>query len=472
MIKRGGTVNFKHVFTSERPGKVEDYFNIQKTQLGEGSYGHVYKGTDKSTGAARAIKSVGLKNASETEKIERELAIQQSLDHPHIVKMFEVFKDAKRYYLVMELCTGGELFDRIIEKVEKSPDGTAFNERDCVDYMSQILGAMQYLHTNEYVHRDIKPENFLLESPDAHAAIKIIDFGLAKHFKAGDPPMKTKAGTPYYVAPQVLAGSYDEKCDIWSCGVIMYILLCGFPPFFGDTDADILRMVKKGQFDFPSPEWDKISKGAKDLIKKMLTLDPAARPSAASLISDERWLIEKAPEAPVGAIDARFSDKLKGFSSMSKLKKLALTVVAQQFDQTKIKDLKDTFTALDKNKDGTLSMQEIHEGFTRMGLEFTTELEQSLRRADTDGSGNIDYTEFIAATLDTRHYLKDEVLWSAFRTFDLNGDGKIDRSELRIILNDDKLRKMDAEIEAMLKDGDIDGDGEIDFDEFKALMKK
>merc|ERR1719291_1124996 len=142
--------------------------------------------------------------------------------------------------------------------------------------MRQIMRAIHYLHKNNFVHRDIKPENFLLQHDGGDAEIKVIDFGLAKTYEVGsDDRMRTKAGTPYYVAPQVLAGSYDEKCDIWSCGVIAYILLCGYPPFYGDQDKDILKMVKKGEFEFPSPDWDDRSPESKDLITKMLTMDPA-----------------------------------------------------------------------------------------------------------------------------------------------------------------------------------------------------
>merc|ERR1719284_1866395 len=143
--------------------------------------------------------------------------------------------------------------------------------------MTQIMGAINYMHDNGYVHRDIKPENFLMQNKTKEAEIKVIDFGLAKDNSDGKE-MTTKAGTPYYVAPQVLAGKYDEKCDIWSCGVIAYILLCGYPPFFGDTDPEILKRVKVGKFDFPSPDWDDISKDGKDFITQMLTRDAAKRP--------------------------------------------------------------------------------------------------------------------------------------------------------------------------------------------------
>eukprot|EP00930_Biecheleria_cincta_P018147 TRINITY_DN1422_c0_g2_i1.p1 TRINITY_DN1422_c0_g2~~TRINITY_DN1422_c0_g2_i1.p1 ORF type:complete len:474 (+),score=104.49 TRINITY_DN1422_c0_g2_i1:286-1707(+) len=468
-LPRGGTLHFRHVFTSERPGAITDYYEMPKrSQLGEGSYGHVYKGTDKNTKAIRAIKSIDIERVGDTSKLEAEIEIQQILDHPNIVKLYEVFKDSRRYYLVMELCTGGELFDRIVTVYENG----SFSERDAANYMQQILAAIRYLHSKHYAHRDIKPENFLLENETASAAIKVIDFGLAKHHPPGDAPLKTKAGTPYYVAPEVLKGQYGEKCDIWSIGVVAYILLCGFPPFSGDTDSQILKAVKKGAFDFPSPEWDNISKEAKDFIRKMLVLDVSARSSAEQLLEDE-WLRKSLSGETVGTLNLKIGENLRKFSGMSKLKKVALTLIAQQLDDAKIQDLKNTFSALDKNKDGTLTIKEITDGMSKHSLEMPADMADALQRVDTDGSGVIDYTEFIAATLEQSRYMRDEVMWSAFRVFDKDGDGKISKEELGQVVAEsrDDLERVQADVLAMIQEADTNKDGFISFEEFKAMMK-
>jgi len=158
------------------------------------------------------------------------------------------------------LCNGGELFDRIIEK-------EYFTEDEAARLFKQILMALNYCHSNNIVHRDLKPENFLFVSKDDTSDLKIIDFGLSKIMNGGKlQRMKTRAGTPYYISPEVLAGNYDVSCDMWSDGCMLYILLCGYPPFYGDDNNEILAMVQKGNFDFDGEEWDDVSSDAKDLI--------------------------------------------------------------------------------------------------------------------------------------------------------------------------------------------------------------
>lgn len=467
-LAKSGTLHFKHVFTSENPGRIDDYYKIDRKTLGEGSYGKVSMGVDRNTGAIRAIKNIDRSKISDEKRFEDEVNIQQQLDHPNIVKLYEVFKDAKRVYLVMELCTGGELFDRIVEEAEKHNNEGAFDERGAATYMQQILGAMHYLHSHHYVHRDIKPENFLLQNKTPEAEIKVIDFGLAKAFEPGaGQVMRTKAGTPYYVAPQVLQGSYDEKCDIWSCGVIAYILLCGYPPFFGENDDQILRRVKRAEYEFASPDWDGISANAKDFIRQMLTYDPTKRPSAERML-DHTWLTTAAAGSS-GRVAKDLGTKLKSFRGASKMKKVALTLIAQQLKDDDLKELRETFIALDKNKDGTLSAAEIREGMLKAKVDLPTDLVEIMKGLDTDGSGNIDYTEFIAATISQKQYLKKEVLWAAFRVFDKDGNGIITKSELGLLLQEDKDLHM---LESMVREVDLDGDGNISFEEFCQMMEK
>lgn len=208
--------------------------------------------------------------------MKREIDILKEVDHPNIIWLKAVYEDQKYLHLITELCTGGELFDRIIQKTN-SAEGH-FSERDAAKLIRDICDAIAYCHdVKQIVHRDLKPENFLYKTADDDAPIKIIDFGLSRHDTQNFGVMKTKVGTPYYVAPEVLKRDYTKSCDVWSIGVITYILLCGYPPFYGDSDTEIFESVRVGRYDFPSPEWDDISDEAKDFVNSLLKLDPSAR---------------------------------------------------------------------------------------------------------------------------------------------------------------------------------------------------
>eukprot|EP00416_Gambierdiscus_australes_P035538 CAMPEP_0171094780 /NCGR_PEP_ID=MMETSP0766_2-20121228/42341_1 /TAXON_ID=439317 /ORGANISM="Gambierdiscus australes, Strain CAWD 149" /LENGTH=506 /DNA_ID=CAMNT_0011553493 /DNA_START=19 /DNA_END=1540 /DNA_ORIENTATION=- len=465
--RHGDAVHFTHIFTKESPGDIHEYYTLDKTLIGEGSFGIVCRGVNKSTGAERAIKAVNVAKINDVTRFEQEIKIQQLLDHPNICKLHEVIKDAKKYYLVMELCKGGELFDRIEEEASKNDGDFAFTEVGAATYMRQILGAMNYLHQCRFVHRDIKPENFLLQSKAPDAEIKVIDFGLATSFPAEGCALKTRAGTAFYVAPQVLAGSYDEKCDIWSCGVIAYILLSGYPPFHGDTDNQILRRVKRGRFEFPSPEWDNISASAKDFISQMLTYDPKPRPTAEAMLVHD-WLHAASPSAHRGTISKDLGSRLKKFRSSSRIKKAALSVIAKQLSDEDVQELKGIFQALDQNQDGFLSPAEIREGMAMHNIRMPHDLEGILRGLDTDGSGRIDYTEFLASTLTAKEYLKEDVMRAAFHVFDQDGNGSITGDELAQV-----LKLIDPELQGqMMGEADLDGDGKISYEEFCKMLKK
>ena len=244
-------------------------------RIGHGHYGIVRKCMDRETKEWYAIKSILKSKVNKIDILKREIEILAEVDHQNIIKLIEVHEDVKYLHLITELCTGGELFDRIIAKTQ-TPEGH-YLEQDAAKLIKSILEAIAYCHERHIVHRDLKPENFLFVSDDEDAPIKIIDFGLSRFEERANDIMRTKVGTPYYVAPEVLKKKYTKSCDIWSIGVITYILLCGYPPFYGDSDNQIFESVKAGKFDFPSPEWDTISDAAKDFVCYMLKLDPSKR---------------------------------------------------------------------------------------------------------------------------------------------------------------------------------------------------
>lgn len=228
-----------------RQRKVGSDYKIGQV-LGQGAYGKVVLVKHRQTDALRAMKSMKkkmFKNLKISSLIE-EVELLTKLDHPNIVKVFGLYEDDTHYRIITEFCSGGELFEKIQNE-------DFFSERKAAKYMKEILSALSYLHGKGVVHRDIKAENVLFESRNNNSALKLIDFGVSTKFKdSQSEKMKDTLGTPYYIAPEVLKGSYDNKCDVWSCGVLLYILLCGYPPFNGNRDEQILDNVHKGNFKF------------------------------------------------------------------------------------------------------------------------------------------------------------------------------------------------------------------------------
>jgi calcium-dependent protein kinase len=209
-----------------------------------GSYGEVKLAIHKKSKMKRAIKIIKKKSLPLDERTAmlNEVTLVKSIDHPNVLKIFDLYEDKHFFYIVSEYCAGGELYDRI-KKV------TNFSEKDAANYMRQILSAVTYLHDKGIVHRDLKAENILFETKEANSELKIIDFGISKRVEEGKM-LSDRIGTPFYIAPEVLMKNYNEKCDVWSCGVILYILLCGYPPFNGGDDNSIFAAVKKGKFKF------------------------------------------------------------------------------------------------------------------------------------------------------------------------------------------------------------------------------
>jgi calcium-dependent protein kinase len=405
---------------------VSAVFDIDLEALGHGSFGSVLRGTHRSTGASRAIKAISKTTPALVEQFRQEIALMKALDHPSIVKLHETFEDPKYLYLVMDLCEGGELYDAVRDH------DLGFSEVDAATLMRQILRGVCYMHERAICHRDLKPENFMFQSKGdiRTTSLKMIDFGFACRFTPGQF-MKTRIGTPYYVAPEVLSGRYSHLCDLWSCGVILHMLLCGYAPFVGTTQQRLLANVRRGRVHFDDADWSQISSDAKALVCKMMTLDASLRCSADEALGHS-WFDEAAPESPASlkfsaaealefesfndaepegdadpqapgpsAPDAHDgwleTERLRACKPDSKLQPAAEQVIVRQLDDKEIEASRKIFITLDSDSDGLLALDDFKDGLRLAGIDTRpSEAGETMDVEDGDGSGMIDYTAFLA----------------------------------------------------------------------------
>jgi calcium-dependent protein kinase len=455
----------------------ETYKLIKK--LGSGTFGMVYKVKHLSTDTYRAMKVVKkdtINYQDDEKQFLKEIEILSELDHPNIIKIYEYYVDEINYYVMSELATGGELYDQIY-KIK------SYTEAVTAIIMEQLFSAVAYIHSKGIVHRDIKPENILLETHDTtkEPFIKLIDFGTANYIKDNNN-LHLKVGTPYYIAPEVLKKDYNKSCDVWSLGVIMYFLLSGSPPFDGTNDLDIFHKILKGEFSMQTKEWEEISVEAKSLISKLLTYDYKIRITAAQAQNDS-WVLkfskirknltENSTEFSLQNLKRPF-ENLRRFSAKQKLQQSTIAFLVRQISNSElVKSLRNIFRTLDKNGDGTLSFDEIKEGFKKYYGEKIgeKEWEQIIKNLDQDGSNTIEYEEFIRCTINLEDVLTEKNLKLAFNSYDKDGSGYLDIDEIKTalgILDSDNVNMQI--IQNIINSIDENGDGEISFNEFKELM--
>ena len=457
----------KSTFVCYKTTKINEEYLLGET-LGQGAFGTVRKAVHKVTGQERAIKILK-KRQQDERKLFLEVNILSKLTHPNIMEIYEFFEDKANFYIVSELCKGGELFDKITEK-------GCFKEAEACPIMLQLVSAICYSHSNNIVHRDLKPENIMLENiNENNLIIKLIDWGGARYFSK-NKKMSTIKGTPYYIAPEVIKEVYDEKCDIWSLGVIFYVLLCGYPPFNGDTDIEIMQNVQRGKFVFPEEEWGVISNEAKDLIKKMLTYEPSKRISAKQVLLHP-WFSHYEEKIKQDKQVARSAfENMKRFKRNKKFEHATIGFIINQLVSKEDRaDLLKQFLQWDKNKDGVLNKEEIIESYRNVyGTIDPDIVENMIKSIDLDGNGVIDYNEFLACSINKDKILRNDNLKICFDEFDTDKSGKISVNEISSIFkqgNNENNGDMEA-FKNMVKNADENGDGEISFEEFQDIMNK
>jgi len=477
MKKQGkdDNINFnKETFILKSSGTIaKKYLKIKN--ISNGTYSKIYLVQNKTDFKLYCCKEILKSKVADLTKFKNEINILSRVDHPNIIRLYEIFEDERYISLIMEYCKGGDLFKKINELADKDQ---SFSEKEAVKIFKQLMSAVSYCHSQGICHRDLKPENILFLTKDPDSQIKIIDFGLSKIFGEIKPIMKgnkveknimsLRVGTAYYMSPEVLQGNYDNKCDIWACGVILYIMLCGYPPFDGETENEILKAISKKKFSFPEEEWKSVSDDAKDLIKHMIC-DPDKRYNA-EMILNHPWIEKNAPNSK-GNLAKFNAHSLENFGNLYKLTKYVLGFIASRADENDITNLRKIFEEMDTNKSGTLNINEIKEGINKMEKEKEIKDEEKeviIQNIDTDKSSKIEYNEFLAACLEQKVYLREENLLSAFMMLDYDGSGKISKAEIKRALNGD----IDNEtLDKIIQEFDLDGDGEIDYKEFVEGMK-
>ena len=353
------------------------------------------------------------------------------------------------------------------------------------------MSGVAYIHGMGIAHIDLKLENILFSSEKPSSPIKIIDFGFSVFLgknnenskdketenekKTVYKRLKSKVGTLYYISPEIIKGNYDEKCDIWACGVILYILLAGYPPFNGNTDKEVYNQITNIKLDFEKERWKNISKYAKELIKNMLT--PAKNRFTAKQVLSSKWLEVKLKddidENISTALDYRRINKYKTYN---KLKKAILTFIASRLSSEESAQIRNIFYNIDEDKNGYISYEDfrkylVNEYDIDDVIENEEELQKGFESVDIDHNNQIDYTEFIAANLDEKIFLKTEKLKEAFRIFDINDNGAIKRDDIIRVMKLENVSNKNEIADKIIEENDFDKDGKINFKDFVQIME-
>lgn len=455
---------------------VDEDYEIGK-ELGRGLFGVTRVAKNRKTGEEFACKSINKVYADDIagnspkgknkkrmsldkdNTLKKEAEIMRHLsESPHVASLIACYEDEQYIHFVMELCTGGMLYDSITEKGQ-------YSEKQAAAMVRNMVMIVKDLHSRGVMHRDLKLENFLLANKEEGSPLKVIDFGLSTFFTPGQRFAKI-VGSAYYVAPEVLLKNYGPEADIWSIGVILYMLLCGVPPFWDVSEAGICAAVLKGEFDMVSDPWPSISESAKDLLSKILTFEPTQRISADEILEHE-W-VRSDGVASDSPIQCAVYNRVKQFIFMNRMKRHAMAVIAEHcLDPSELSLIQEKFQKFDVNNDGVITLDELITGVQSIRPEVSTEeLTVMFEAADKDGSGTLDLSEYASAIMIKR--VDDKRIKKAFEYFDKENKGYISRDDLKEVFQ----LETHTVIEQIVAEVDKNNDGKIDFDEFALMMRE
>ena len=447
--------------------------------MGEGSFGEVWQVRHKTLGKDFAMKIIEKSPNCNVKEIENEIEILKQLDHPNILKILEFHMSTDKFYIITDYCSEGELFHEIKKR-------DLFSEMETAYVIKQLLSAIRYCHKMRVIHRDIKPENIMIIRRELgnYLHVKLIDFGTAKFFEEGNI-QRGLVGSSYYIAPEVLKRKYDEKCDIWSIGVIMFIMLTGNPPFYGSDDESILLHVSFGKYDTTSDNYLKLSDDAKDLIKSLLKFDPKERITAREAL-EHPWFKSKEFTNVYHRIntikmnDAKeLLNNVENYTSNNIIKCAVLAyLVHRNTNMPQCIEAIKLFNEVDLNQDGKLEPEELEYAYVKYYGMKPAEAKRKrnlvFHNIDTDNNGFIEIEEFIRACIDPGLFTSDIQIKAAFDYFDTDRSGSISINEIESKFyqnSKNKNEKTKRLIKNLFDEIDKDQDGEISFIEFSSMIK-
>lgn len=396
-------------------------------------------------------------------RLQQELILLRDLDHPNIVKFYQTFEDGYKIHFVMEYCSGGSLEDHVARR-------GLLSEKRVARIMANAFSAVSYLHSKGIVHRDIKEGNFLMSDKSADAELKLIDFGLAQIMNP-EERLVNRVGTPIYMAPEVFQGNYDQRCDYWSLGVMMYVLLSGQYPIDAPTSAELSKVIKTKEIKFEGDTWAEVSTEAKELCKALLTRDPAKRISAAEAlehpwVESAKKVVQFEPEKIAESLA-----NLKTFAKKKKFIKEALRVSIVFLEDKHLKPLKELFNFFDYNEEGEITPTTLKTLGNKYNVQISDEdIEEILNNINAPSvATSIRYTDFIVANVDPKIYSSKDKLWGLFKHFDSDNSGTITIANMREEMARSGRRARSDEIDEILSEVCADPGG-MDFDTFSYVI--
>jgi calcium-dependent protein kinase len=442
----------------------ENISNVYKMtkKIGRGYFGSVKLGfrinDEKKIYAVKSIDKTKL-SAKKIKNLSREIEVLASLDHPNIIKYYETYNDDHYFHIVTEYLSGGELFDKIYKQKR-------LTEKETANIVYKITSAICHCHSKGIVHRDLKPENILFENKNPDADIKIIDFGLSRKF--GEDDLHSIVGSPYYVAPEVLDGNYDYQCDIWGIGAIMYVLLSGKPPFHHENKVELYKKIKNDPLSFNNIIWNGISSDAINLLMLLLNKNPKERPKP-QIILENSWFFNYINIYSANILDPEILKSIKNFKQPLRLMKNIFSIITKEVDPREIKNFKEMFMAMDKNKTGFIDLNPLQIQNSVSGNSITININEKSSfkgLADKYNNNKIDYSCFIASSLRKKNLLNKEILHQTFKFLDIDNCGYINVESFNKALKRTGRKKKIEDIEEMFVESGFSKDVKIDFNNF------